>query len=76
MTEYDKKWLWIFIGAEVVSYLFARLLKLLVGFIPTPTSETAREILALGSDLILPITLIAVALIILVQYKKNRDGQI
>lgn len=74
MTEFDKKWLGIFIGAEVVTFLFAKLILLLLGLIPAATSATVNEGLDLLKGLIIPVLLVITALVVMGIYKNNRDG--
>lgn len=74
MTDYDKKWLWIFIGAEVLTFLFSKLVLAILGLIPAAASATANEGLDILKGLLIPIFLIITALVIMGAYKNNRDG--
>lgn len=74
MTEFDKKWLAIFIGAEVLAFLFAKLVLLLLGLIPASPNTVMNDGLDILKGLILPLSLIITALIMMGVYKNNRDG--
>lgn len=74
MTEFDKKWLWKFIGAEILTFLSAKLIIALLGLIPAIANDTLNEGLNILKSLILPLSLIIVALVFMGTYKNNRDG--
>jgi uncharacterized membrane protein len=74
MTDYDKKWLGIFIGAEVITFLFSKLILALLSLIPVTTNATVNEGLGILKGLIIPVLLIITALIIMGIFKNNRDG--
>ena len=72
MTDYDKKWLKIFIGSEAVTFLFAKLLLVLLNLIPAASNDTVNEGLTILKGLMIPVFLIIVALVIMGAYKDNR----
>ncbi|MFT4144388.1 MAG: hypothetical protein QM644_08005 [Mobilitalea sp.] len=74
MTDFDKKWLGIFIGAEVITFLFSKLILALLGLIPVTANVTVNEGLGILKGLIIPVLLIITALVIMGVFKNNRDG--
>lgn len=74
MTDFDKKWLGILIGAEVITFLFSELILALLGLIPVTTNATVNEGLGILKGLIIPVLLIITALVIMGISKNNRDG--
>ena len=73
MTDYDKKYLWIFAGVEILVYLAGRLLIALLDFIPAKEGFVNTSV-AILKGTVTPCLLIIGALIILGVYKNNRDG--
>lgn len=74
MTDYDKKWLGIFIGAEVITFLFSKLILALLGLFPITTNATVNEGVGILKGLIIPVLLIITALVIMGIFKNHRDG--
>lgn len=74
MTDFDKKYLAITAGVEVLLYLAAKLVVMLLDLIPALSNEMVNEGFNLFKGMITPILLIAGALVVLGVYKNNRDG--
>jgi len=74
MTDFDKKWLRKFVIVEVLAFLGAKLLKLVLNLLPDVTNKLIGEGLDILKGLIIPLALIITALILLGLYKNDRDG--
>ena len=74
LNDYDKKYVWLFVAAEIVAFLAGKLIKMAIGFIPAEAGsglETAIDIL---SRFVIPGVLLLAALIVLNIYRKNRES--
>lgn len=74
MTDFDKKHLAIFAGVEILAYLAARLIVMLLDFVPTLPTEMMNSSFVLLKEFVVPVVLIIAALVFLGYYKNNRDG--
>ncbi len=74
MTDYDKKWAWIFAGAEIAALVIGRILLALAELIPSPEEGLGATGASLLKSGIIPAALIGTAFTVLALYKKNRDG--
>lgn len=74
MTDYDKRWLGKFIGAEAITFLFVKLVLALLGLIPAVSNNMVNDGLNILKGLIFPLSLIITALVTMGLYRNNRDG--